>query len=95
MGYYRSLFDPPRFGLPATMEEQQAIWGRAIPQRTLYLHGTQDGCIALDAEAAEDVLAYLGTGSKVERIEGVGHFMLVERPTQVNRRILQFLTTQS
>jgi pimeloyl-ACP methyl ester carboxylesterase len=94
MGYYRALFDPARFGLPAAMEEQQAVWGRAISQPTLYLHGTQDGCIALDAEAAKDVVAYLGPGSRVERVEQVGHFMLVERPAEVNRRILQFLTTE-
>ena len=40
MGYYRSLFDPARFGLAAAMEEQQGVWGRPIPQPTLYLHGT-------------------------------------------------------
>ena len=91
MGYYRALFDPARFGLPAAMEEQQAVWGRPIPQPTLYLHGTQDGCIALDAKAAKGVLAYLGPSSQVERIEGVGHFMLVERPVEINSRILQFL----
>ena len=91
MAYYRALFDPARFGLPSAMAEQQTVWGRPIPQPTLYLHGTQDGCIALDAEAAQGVLAYLGPYSKVERMEAVGHFMLVERPTEVNRRILGFL----
>jgi pimeloyl-ACP methyl ester carboxylesterase len=91
MGYYRALFDPARFGLPAGMKEQEAAWGRPIPQPTLYLHGTQDGCIALDAEAAKEVPAFLGPGSEVERIEGIGHFMLVERPAEVNDRILRFL----
>ena len=91
MGYYRALFDPARFGLPTAMVEQDAIWGRPIPQLTLYLHGTRDGCIALDAEAAQGVLPYLGQGSRAERIEGVGHFMLVERPSEINSKILQFL----
>jgi len=95
MGYYRALFEPARFGLPAAMEEQQAVWGRPIPQPTLYLHGTQDGCIALDDEAAQDVLPYLGPDSKVERIQGIGHFMLVERPAEINSRILQFLGKRS
>jgi pimeloyl-ACP methyl ester carboxylesterase len=58
------------------------------------LHGIQDGCIALDAETAKKVPAFLGPGSKVERIERVGHFMLVERPAEVNGRILQFLSKQ-
>jgi len=37
------------------------------------------------------VPAFLGPGSEVERIEGVGHFMLVEKPVEVNGRILRFL----
>jgi pimeloyl-ACP methyl ester carboxylesterase len=91
MGYYRALFDPARFGSPAGMEEQGAVWGSPIPQPTLYLHGTKDGCIALDAKAAKGVSAFLGPGSEVERIESVGHFMLVERPKEINSRILRFL----
>lgn len=94
LGYYRALFDPVRFGSPEEMKEQGAVWGRPLPQPTLYLHGAQDGCIALDVEAAKEVPAFLGPGSKVERIEGVGHFMLVERPAEVNGRILQFLSRQ-
>jgi pimeloyl-ACP methyl ester carboxylesterase len=94
MGYYRALFDPARFGLPGAMEEQQAVWGRPIAQPTLYLHGTRDGCIALDSEAANRVLAFLGPGSKVERIDGVGHFMLVEQPAEINARVLQFVSKE-
>jgi pimeloyl-ACP methyl ester carboxylesterase len=91
LGYYRTFFDPARFGSPAATAEQAAILGRPLPQPALYLHGTQDGCIALDAAAARDVAGCLGPGSEVERVEGVGHFMLVEKPAVVNRRILQFL----
>jgi pimeloyl-ACP methyl ester carboxylesterase len=94
MGYYRALFDPVRFGSPAGMEEQGVVWGRPLSQPTLYLHGTQDGCIALDAEAAKEVSAFLGPSSEVERIEGVGPFMLVEKPAEVNNRILRFLGKQ-
>jgi pimeloyl-ACP methyl ester carboxylesterase len=65
--------------------------GRPVPQPILYLHGTNDGCIALDAEAAKGVLAFLGPGSEVERIEEVGHFFLVEKPAEMNDRILRFL----
>jgi len=91
MGYYRALFEPARFGSPAGMEEQAAVWGRPLSQPTLYLHGSQDGCIALNAEAAQGVPAFLGPGSEVERVAGVGHFMLVEKPGQINGRILRFL----
>jgi pimeloyl-ACP methyl ester carboxylesterase len=91
MGYYRNLFNPTRFGSAEGTEEQNAAWGRPVPQPILYLHGTNDGCIALDAEAAKGVLAFLGPGSEVERIEAVGHFFLVEKPAQMNDRILRFL----
>lgn len=91
LGYYRALFDPARFGLSAGMEEQSAVWGRPIPQPTLYLHGARDGCIVLDTESARKVPAFLGVGSEIERMEGVGHFILVERPAEVNDRILRFL----
>lgn len=33
----------------------------------------------------------MGEGSESELIEGVGHFMLVERPEEINDRILGFL----
>lgn len=91
LGYYRAMFNPARFGSPAGMEEQGAIWGKPLPQPTLYLHGTQDGCIALDAETMTGVLAFFGPESELARIEGVGHFMLVEKPAEVNARILRFL----
>jgi pimeloyl-ACP methyl ester carboxylesterase len=91
MGYYRAFFDPARFGSPAGIKEQESAWGLPIPQPTLYLHGTRDGCIALDTETTKGVLAFLGLGSEAELIEGVGHFMLVEKPAEINGRILKFL----
>ena len=91
MGYYRALFNPTRYGLPEAMEEQGAIWGRPVPQPVLYIHGTTDGCIALDAELMKQVLSVCGLGSELQRLEGAGHFFLVEKPTVVNERIVQFL----
>jgi pimeloyl-ACP methyl ester carboxylesterase len=32
-----------------------------------------------------------GPGSQSELIDGVGHFMMVQRPTDINKRILEFL----
>ena len=94
MSYYRTLFNPARFGSPEGTEEQSAAWGHPVPQPTLYLHGTNDGCIALDAETAKAVSAFLGPDSEIERIEGVGHFFLVEKPAEMNDRILRFLGTR-
>ena len=76
MGYYRALFNPTRYGLPEAMEEQGAIWGRPVPQPVLYIHGTTDGCIALDAELMKQALSSFGPGSELERLEGAGHFFL-------------------
>jgi pimeloyl-ACP methyl ester carboxylesterase len=91
MGYYRTFFDPNRFGTPAWAEEQTAVLGRPVPQPTLYLHGTNDGCIALDEEGAKAVRGLLGPGSEVERILGVGYFFWVEKPAQINERAVRFL----
>ncbi len=60
MGYYRALFNPTRYGLPEAMEEQGAVWGRPVPQPVLYIHGTTDGCIALDAELMKQALSSSG-----------------------------------
>jgi pimeloyl-ACP methyl ester carboxylesterase len=37
------------------------------------------------------VPGYCGPGSESELIEGVGHFMAVERPEEINERIVGFL----
>jgi pimeloyl-ACP methyl ester carboxylesterase len=91
MGYYRSLFDANGFGTPAWAEEQGAVLGRPVPQPTLYLHGTSDGCIALDDAAVRELPTLLGPGSVVERLPGAGHFFWVEQPDVVNERVLRFL----
>ena len=91
MAYYRHLFDASLFGMPAEMEKQAAAWGQPVSQPTLYLHGKQDGCIMIDDAGLEDVLNYLGTGSKAEWVDDVGHFMLLEKPDLLNQRIMQFL----
>ena len=91
LGYYWALADPRRVGTPEWEEEQEAAWGAPIPQPTLYLHGTQDGCQRVSAGQVERATDYLGEGSESELVEGVGHFMLVEKPEEINQRILNFL----
>jgi pimeloyl-ACP methyl ester carboxylesterase len=80
LGYYRALFDPTRLD-PALANEQIAAAG--VPsQPLLYLHGTDDGCIGV-------ALARRFEGAEV--IEGAGHFLQLEKPDEVNRRVLEFL----
>jgi pimeloyl-ACP methyl ester carboxylesterase len=91
LGYYWGQFDPTRFGSPEWAAEQAAAWGKDITQPTLYLHGTQDGCHGMTQEQVDRVPQHCGPGSVSELIDGVGHFLMVERPTDINKRILDFL----
>jgi len=34
---------------------------------------------------------HCGPGSQSELIDGVGHFLMVQRPADINKRILDFL----
>jgi pimeloyl-ACP methyl ester carboxylesterase len=91
LGYYWGQFDPTHFGSQAWGEEQAATWGPRIEQPTLYLHGSSDGCHGVSRSQVERIPGLCGPGSEAELIEGVGHFMLVERPAEINERILGFL----
>ena len=46
-------------------------------------------------EQVARVPEYCGPDSESELIEGVGHFMLVERPAEINDRIVSFLQRTS
>jgi pimeloyl-ACP methyl ester carboxylesterase len=88
LGYYRATLgdgykDPALDGI-------QAGGGKGPSQPTLYLHGRTDGCMGADLAAGAD--AYLpAPGSRVEIIEGAGHFLHLEQPAAVNQSILAFL----
>lgn len=76
IGYYRAMFTT---GGPSGSPEQP----------TLYLHGTTDG--AFGVEGVGDTAAHLSADSRVEIIEGVGHFLHLEKPDVINRLILEWL----
>jgi pimeloyl-ACP methyl ester carboxylesterase len=77
IGYYRAIFASG--GIPG-----------GGTQPTLYLHGDNDGCLSVDlARGAE---AHLPAESRVEIINGAGHFMHVEKPDEVNQLILDWVT---
>ena len=76
IGYYRAMFTA-------------GFSGSAPTQPTLYLHGTEDG--AFGVEGVRDTAGELSADSRVEIIDGVGHFLHLERPAEVDRVILDWI----
>ena len=63
---------------------------RTPPQRTLYLHGEDDGCI--DVGLVRDAEAHLAPGSRLDVLPGAGHFLHAEDPEAVGARVLGWVT---
>lgn len=88
IGYYRATLSG--VGVDPALEEVQAKAGETTSQPTLYLHGRDDGCLGIElAEAARGFL--ISPGSRMEVVEGAGHFLQVEQPEVVNRLVVDFL----
>jgi pimeloyl-ACP methyl ester carboxylesterase len=96
LGYYRAATGytraagaaPAPAGAARYAAEQEAA-GRQAPQPTLYLHGATDGCVLVDlARRAESMLA---PASRMAVIDGAGHFLHLEKPGEVNDRILAWV----
>ena len=90
VGYYRHLLNPlkqdPRL---ATVE---AAGTGLVPVPTLYLHGADDGCMGADVVDIDDLKPLFPGGLEAEILPGVGHFLHLEAPAEVNGRIVEFLT---
>ena len=90
LGYYRATFNPTRQS-PELAAEEAAVLATP-PQPHLYLHGSDDGCMA--AELARGAGVFLPVpGSRAEIIDGTGHFLHLEDPDSVNRLIVDFVAT--
>jgi pimeloyl-ACP methyl ester carboxylesterase len=88
LGYYRAALGDG-FVDPDLADIQGAT--QQVPsQPTLYLHGSNDGCIGVDV--AESARTMVGGHVTIDIIEGVGHFLQLEQPTVVNQRIVEFIT---
>ncbi|HET6818368.1 MAG TPA: alpha/beta hydrolase [Mycobacteriales bacterium] len=78
IGYYRAMFGG-------------GVLGDSPPHPTLYLHGEDDG--AFLADRVPDSKAHLSAESEVRVVPGVGHFLHLERPDEINRQVVDWLTT--
>lgn len=89
---YRAMFNPDYADPDATAEAAATYAAPPIP--TLYLHGKNDG--GLGAELLDGVEEQLpAAGSKFELIDGVGHFLHLEKPDLIAERICSWLVASS
>jgi pimeloyl-ACP methyl ester carboxylesterase len=89
LGYYRATIG----GGPRTDKYDliQAAAGGELTQPTLYLHGADDGCIGLDvAESSRTMSPWLN----VKIVEGAGHFLQLEKPAEVNKLVIDWVTAK-
>jgi pimeloyl-ACP methyl ester carboxylesterase len=81
IGYHRAeepgLYD---LGPADTHAAEHAALLRTAPQPTLYLHGGRDGCV--DVALVADAERHLAPGSRMDIIQGAGHFPHLERPSR-------------
>ncbi|TPG31781.1 alpha/beta hydrolase [Mycobacterium hodleri] len=88
LGPYRASFDPKLIDQGAAAETAATLGVPPVP--TYYLHGSRDG--AIGAELLGDVISFLSTpGSVFELVDGVGHFLHLERPEVIGSKIVAWL----
>ena len=88
LAYYRSTFQTSMSG-PELSAEQMERRDQKISCPALYLHGKNDGCIGSNLvngmeENFEDLT--------VKILDDCGHFLHLEKPKEVNKIILEFLS---
>jgi len=80
LSYYRSLRLPKVIrGLRALLRTDP------IPVPTLYLHGERDGCMGVELIDGQE--RYFSALFETVRLTEAGHFLHLERPTEVNQAI--------
>ena len=85
---YRASFNPQFVDPDAEAEAAATMQPPPVP--TLYLHGADDG--AIGADLLGDLAAHLpAAGSAFEIMDGVGHFLHLERPDLVAAKIADWL----
>ena len=89
--YYRALTRP--WTVPDTYRAWQSTLDAMPTHPLLYLHGADDGCLAVGyAERAAD---HLPEPAEVVVVPGAGHFLQLEQPGPVNEAVERFLGSAS
>ena len=86
LGYYRHTFHPANRDPALAPLQERLSAPTTVP--TLSLHGTRDRPGRLEAFEGMDDLFLKGLEKVI--VPGTGHFVHVERPDEVNRRIVAF-----
>jgi pimeloyl-ACP methyl ester carboxylesterase len=86
LGLYRAVLPPesllaPPPALPPIMAPAMGVWG------------SED--FALTERSMTDTERYVVGGWRYERIEGAGHWMMLDAPDTVNRLLLDFIGSQA
>jgi pimeloyl-ACP methyl ester carboxylesterase len=92
IGYYRATIGGVGLDDRPEVQAIDAAANGPVPVPTLYLHGRDDGCMGADLAAAAGS-SLSAPGSRVELIDGAGHFLHLERPDLVNDLVVGFLRT--
>ncbi|MFW6050105.1 MAG: alpha/beta fold hydrolase [Myxococcota bacterium] len=87
--YYRAMFRPVREAKRRMAEAGSKA--RRIRVETLHLHGAADGCIS--PEVARGQERFFEGGLVSEVVPDAGHWLHLERPEQVNGRIVDWLAS--
>jgi pimeloyl-ACP methyl ester carboxylesterase len=89
LGYYRATLGDGKKA--PEYDAIEATAGSPPTMPVLYLHGRTDGCMGADLAASAG--AFLPSpGSRTEIVDDAGHFLHLERPAEVNRLVIDFLT---
>ena len=88
LAYYRSTFQPS-LQSDRVNQMQEKIGVNKIRPPTLYLHGENDGCITANLSEGMDANF---ENLEIKILPDCGHFLHLEKPDEVNKIILDFLS---
>lgn len=89
IGYYRAMLGTTP-GDP-TLDAVSAAGSGAMQVPTLYLHGADDGCMGVELVHEDELRPFFPAGLEVDIVPASGHFLHLDQPEAVDRRVLTFL----